>query len=688
MFERILIANRGEIACRIIDTARRLGVRTVALYSDADAGARHVRLADEAYPIGKAPAADSYLRIESVIEVARHAGAEAVHPGYGFLAENPSLAEACAVAGLAFIGPSADAIRAMGAKDRAKQLMEQAGVPVVPGYHEDSRDLKVLTTQARLIGFPILVKAVAGGGGRGMRTVSRELDLAEAIAAARREAASAFGDDRVLLEKFIARPRHVEIQVFADRHGNCVHLFERDCSIQRRHQKVIEEAPSPAISPETRAAMGEAAVTAARAIDYVGAGTVEFMVDSHANFMFMEMNTRLQVEHPVTEMIAGVDLVEWQLRVAAGEPLPLPQDRIELVGHAIEARLYAEDPRKEFLPSTGKLVHLRLPAEPGASLPGTRAAVRVDSGVDQGDVVSPHYDAMLAKIVVWGRDRPEAVRLMARALADTELVGPASNLDFLSAIVRHPAFAANDIDTGFVLRHRDELLPEPAPTPALALALAALYLVHDRRRKTAAEAARTADPYSPWASGRGWRLNDVARESVTLIPGLDPGTNGAPVPVEIRNDRQGTRLVLPDGEVEARARFTDDGRLSAVVGGIAVTVSVVDHLDARGERQLTVIVQDATYRLGVEDPLAVAAHHEAEGGQLTAPMPGRVTQVLAEDGAHVARGAPLLVIEAMKMEHTVAAPVAGQVTKIKYGVGDWVGEGESLLDFVAEEGPA
>ncbi|HEX9646985.1 MAG TPA: acetyl/propionyl/methylcrotonyl-CoA carboxylase subunit alpha [Alphaproteobacteria bacterium] len=680
MFERILIANRGEIACRIIDTARRLGVRTVALYSDADAGARHVRLADEAYPIGKAPAADSYLRIESVIEVARHAGAEAVHPGYGFLAENPSLAEACAVAGLAFIGPSADAIRAMGAKDRAKQLMEQAGVPVVPGYHEHSRDLKVLTTQARLIGFPILVKAVAGGGGRGMRTVSRELDLAEAIAAARREAQAAFGDDRVLLEKVVARARHVEIQVFADGHGNIVHLYERDCSIQRRHQKVIEEAPSPALSPELRLAMGEAAVRAAEAIGYLGAGTVEFLLDSSGGFHFMEMNTRLQVEHPVTEMITGLDLVEWQLRVAAGEPLPLAQDQIELFGHALEARLYAEDPRKEFLPSTGRLVHLRLPGVPGASPAGARVPVRIDTGVDQGDEVTPYYDPLIAKIVVWGRDRAEALRRMTRALADTELVGPATNLEFLSAVVGHPAFVANEVDTGFVLRHREELVAEPAPAPALALALAALYLLLDRRRRTAAEAARTADPYTPWAGADGWRLNDAAHETVTLID------NGAPVPVEVRTDRRGTRLVLPDGEVGARASFTADGRLSAAVGGIAVTVSVIDHVDARGERQLTVIVQDATYRLGVEDPLAVAAHQDAEGGQLTAPMPGRVTQVLAEDGARVARGAPLLVIEAMKMEHTVAAPASGQVTKVKYAVGDWVGEGESLLDFVAEDG--
>jgi 3-methylcrotonyl-CoA carboxylase alpha subunit len=679
VFDRILIANRGEIACRIIDTARRLGIRTVAVYSEADARARHVRLADEAYPIGGPAPADSYLRIDAIVEVARHSAAQALHPGYGFLAENPALAEACVAAGVAFVGPPADAIRAMGAKDRAKRIMEQAGVPVVPGYHDENLDLKVMTTQARLLGYPVLIKAVAGGGGRGMRVVSRELELAEAIASARREAASAFADDRVLIEKFITRPRHVEVQVFADSHGNALHLYERDCSIQRRHQKVIEEAPSARVSPELRAALGETALAAARAVGYVGAGTVEFIMDPTGHYYFMEMNTRLQVEHPVTELVTGLDLVDWQLRVAAGEALPLTQDAIELEGHAIEARLYAEDPRREFLPAVGRITHLRLPAAPGAAPAGARVPVRVDTGFAEGDEVSVHYDALIAKLVVWGRDRPEAVHRLAAALAEVEISGVTTNREFLSALARHPAYAADDVDTGFVLRRRDELIPEPAPASALALALAALFVLLDRRRAAAAAAARSGDPHSPWAALDGWRLNDEAHESITLVDG------GTPVAVEVRSGRAGTCVVVPEGEVEVSGELGDDGRLWAVIGGVAVNAGIVAERDRRGATSLTVSVQDSTWRLGIEDPLAVVSLHEAEGGRLTAPMPGRVTRVLAEDGARVARGAPLMVLEAMKMEHVITAPVDGQVERVKFAVGDLVGEGETLLDFVAEE---
>ena len=678
MFDRILIANRGEIACRVIDTARRMGVRTVAVFSEADADARHVRLADEAYPIGPAPAAESYLRADVIIDVARHAGAEAVHPGYGFLSENAQFAEACDTAGLTFIGPSPDAIRAMGAKDRAKAIMEEAGVPVVPGYHGEVLDLKVLTAEARLVGYPVLVKAVAGGGGRGMRVVPRELELSEAIASARREAKSAFGDDRVLIEKMIAHPRHIEMQVFADTHGNAVHMFERDCSIQRRHQKVLEEAPSRLISSDLRAELGACALAAAEAIDYVGAGTVEFIVDRSGNYYFMEMNTRLQVEHPVTEMITGLDLVEWQLRVAAGEPLPLAQDQILLTGHAIEARLYAEDPERNLMPSTGRLVHYRVPAKPGQERAGTKVSVRVDSGVGEGDEVSPYYDPMLAKIVVWDHDRAGALKQLGRALSETEIVGPATNVGLLSMIAAHPSFEGNDYDTGFIEHHWDELIPQSTPAPAIVLALAALYLLLDRRRQAKTGALGGSDPHSPWANLDGWRLNDEAHETLTLIDA------GVPVPVEVRNGRDGLTFTVPDGELAASGAIDADGRLRAVIGGIAISARVVYREDDQGG-VLDIITADARRQLQVENALAVVGLEDTEGGRLTAPMPGRITQVLAEDGAEVARGTALLVLEAMKMEHTIAAPADGKVERMKFAVGDWVGEGETLLDFAVTE---
>jgi 3-methylcrotonyl-CoA carboxylase alpha subunit len=678
MFDRILIANRGEIACRVIETAKRLGVRTVAVYSEADADARHVRLADEAYPIGAPPAADSYLRGDAIIEVARHAGAQAVHPGYGFLSENAGFAEACAAADVTFIGPPPQAIRAMGAKDQAKLIMADAGVPVVPGYHKKNLDIKVLSDAARKIGYPVLVKAVAGGGGRGMRSVAREVDLADAVASARREAQSAFGDDRVLIEKLIARPRHIEVQIFADTQGNVVHLFERDCSVQRRHQKVIEEAPAATITPEQRKSLGDTAIAAARAIGYVGAGTVEFIADPAGNSYFMEMNTRLQVEHGVTEMVTGVDLVEWQLRVAAGEPLPLSQDDIRLSGHAIETRLYAEDPANGFLPATGRLVHMRLPAEPGASVPGQPTLVRVDTGVATGDEVTPFYDAMIGKLMVWGKDRASAVQQLSRALGDTEIVGPTTNLGLLIEIVRHPSFVANDFDTGFIEQNAETLFAPPGPAPAIALAISALYLLLDRQRTAAATAARSGDPHSPWAGAAGWRLNDDANETLTLIDG------DAPIPIPVRMRRNGINLTLPDGCLEVSGQFDADGHLRAVIGGIAVNAGVVFQPDPRGG-SLDIMLQEVRHRLLVADPLAVVGDEEAEGGHLTAPMPGQVTQILAKNDTKVARGTPLIVIEAMKMEHTISAPADGRVERIKYAVGDWVDEGVTLVDFVVPD---
>ncbi len=509
MFDKILIANRGEIACRVIRTARRLGVATVAVYSEADRQALHVELADEAVAVGPAPAAESYLRGERIIEAARRTGAQAVHPGYGFLAENAGFAQACADAGLVFIGPPPDAIRAMGSKSEAKALMEKAGVPVVPGDHGDNQDPKHLAGAAEKIGYPVLIKASAGGGGKGMRRVDDAKDFAAALDGAKRESASAFGDDTVLIEKFVERPRHIEIQVFADGHGNAVHLFERDCSIQRRHQKVVEEAPAPGLDEARRTAMGAAAVEAARAIGYVGAGTVEFIAGPDGDFYFMEMNTRLQVEHPVTEMITGLDLVEWQLRVASGEPLPLGQDDLAIAGHAIEARVYAEDPARGFLPSTGELHHLRPPEEGDG--------VRWDTGVRAGDAISMHYDPMIAKLIVWsGEGRADAVRRLRRALASCEVAGVTTNLDLLGAIAAHPAFAAGGCDTGFVEQHFDSLVPPPAPPDGSALACAALALELRRREEAAARAAASGDPHSPWHQVNGWRLNDSGRHTLEL----------------------------------------------------------------------------------------------------------------------------------------------------------------------------
>ncbi|HLY56343.1 MAG TPA: acetyl-CoA carboxylase biotin carboxylase subunit, partial [Stellaceae bacterium] len=461
MFSSLLIANRGEIAVRVMRTARRLGLRTIAVYSEADAKARHVEAADEAWPIGKAPARESYLAIPRIIEAAQRSGAEAIHPGYGFLSENAAFAESCAAAGIVFVGPPADAIRLMGSKSAAKALMERSGVPLVPGYHREDQGLTLLESEAARIGYPVLIKASAGGGGKGMRIVERAEDFAAALASAKREAASAFGDDRVLIERYLTRPRHIEIQVFADSHGNVVSLFERDCSIQRRHQKIVEEAPAPGMDPARRRAMGEAACAAARAVGYRGAGTVEFIAEG-GEFYFMEMNTRLQVEHPVTEAITGQDLVEWQLRVAAGEPLPLRQEELTISGHAIEVRVYAEDPARDFAPSTGLLAHLVEPPQD--------ANTRIDSGVLAGDAISIHYDPMIAKLIVHGRDRDDAVRRLARALGEYEIVGVATNLAFLSAIAAHPAYREAAVDTGFIARHHDELFPAPAPAGQVALA--------------------------------------------------------------------------------------------------------------------------------------------------------------------------------------------------------------------------
>jgi 3-methylcrotonyl-CoA carboxylase alpha subunit len=670
MFAKVLIANRGEIACRIIGTLRRMGLASVAVYSAADALARHARLADEALAIGPAAARESYLDIARVIDAARKSGAQAVHPGYGFLSENEDFAQACADAGLVFIGPPAAAIRAMGSKSAAKQLMEGAGVPLLPGYHGDIQEPSFLRAQAERIGLPVLIKPSAGGGGKGMRVVDRSEDFLDTLAACRREAAAAFGDDTVLLEKYLLRPRHVELQVFADAHGNVVHLFERDCSVQRRHQKVVEEAPAPGMSPARRAAMGRAAVEAARAVGYVGAGTVEFIVEHAAagegRFYFMEMNTRLQVEHPVTEMITGLDLVEWQLRVAAGERLPLAQEQIALRGHAIEARIYAEDPARGFLPATGRLLHL---APPPASL-----NVRVDTGVEEGDEISPHYDPMIAKLIVWDETRERARGRLLQALAQYRVAGVASNVEFLSRLAACPAFAAADLDTGLIERERDYLFPGEQEPPREALVLAALHELLREAAEARESAAADADPHSPWHARDGWRVNSSARRSLRFRHGereygLAVGYAGRGYDIESE-----CQTLLAHGSLAG------NHELRAEFGGRRLAATVI----VAGERR-HVFLDGRSWQFAAVDPLYRARDDAGHAGGLTAPMPGKVIALLREPGVEVAKGTPLLILEAMKMEHSLCAPAAGRVRRYLYQVGEQVAEGAELVEFEAAE---
>jgi 3-methylcrotonyl-CoA carboxylase alpha subunit len=662
MFGKILIANRGEIACRIIKTARRLGIATVAVYSEADRGALHVALADEALAIGPPPARQSYLDKSAILAAARRSGAEAIHPGYGFLSENADFAEACAAEGVVFVGPPAAAIRAMGSKAAARELMRAAGVPVVPGYDEDDQDPARLLDEAQRIGFPVVIKASSGGGGRGMRVVSERGAFAAALAAAKREALGAFGDDRVVLERYLERPRHIEIQVFADRHGHVLSLFERDCSIQRRHQKIVEEAPAPGLVEETREAMAAAAVTAARAVGYVGAGTVEFIAAA-GQFHFIEMNTRLQVEHPVTEAITGLDLVEWQLRVAAGEPLPLAQQDVARRGHAIEVRLYAEAPERNFLPQTGRLAGLRLPSSDTA---------RVDSGVRQGDVVTPFYDPMLAKLVVWGEHRKAAIGRLRRALADTAVLGLATNLGFLARLAAHPAFAAGEIDTGFIERHRAALLSPPRPAPDAALAASALVRLAARAAAARAAAAGSSDPFSPWATNDGWQLGGRGVQDIVLRDGA------AERRIAATAEADGWRLDLDDRTLFAAGERGADGALSLTLDGARRRAIVLE----AGE-ELAVFLDGESWLLAEIDPLAPAAGAAAAAGRLSAPMPGRVIRLLVEPGSRVRRGEPLVVVEAMKMEHTVAAPADGVVAAVRCAVGDLVEEGAELITLTA-----
>ena len=662
MFRKVLIANRGEIACRVIKTARRLGVATVAVYSEADANARHVRLADEATLIGPPAARESYLVGERILDVARRTGAEAIHPGYGFLSENEEFAEACEKAGIVFIGPPASAIRAMGSKSAAKALMETAGVPLTPGYHGDNQDPVFLAQQANWIGYPVLIKASAGGGGKGMRRVDAAADFEAALASCQREAANAFGDERVLVEKYVLKPRHIEIQVFGDTHGNCVYLFERDCSLQRRHQKVLEEAPAPGMTPERRAAMGQAAVNAAKAVGYVGAGTVEFIANQDGSFYFMEMNTRLQVEHPVTEMITGLDLVEWQLRVASGQPLPLTQEQLDIDGHAIEARVYAEDPDRGFLPSTGRLVHLIPPPESDS--------VRVDTGVEQGDEITPYYDPMIAKLIVWGADRRQALARMRRALAQYRVVGVSNNINFLSRLVALPSFANAELDTGLIEREHGLLFPPQEVVPDEVWLVAALAELLHEQRNANAKFATAADRGSPWRALDGWRLNGRAERKLALR--LQETVQEVVVVVV----SGGYRLALNGRYVRASGTLGRGGAVHAQLDDSRINAAVV----ITGERR-HVFYRGHSWPLALVNTLYVGGEGEDVEGGLRAPMPGKVVTLMAEPGAIVEKGTPLLVLEAMKMEHTITAPRKGKVVSFHVAEGDQVVDGAELVEF-------
>ncbi|MDF3024427.1 MAG: 3-methylcrotonyl-CoA carboxylase [Alphaproteobacteria bacterium] len=665
MIKKILIANRGEIACRVMRTCQRLGIKTVAVYSEADAEALFVEIADEAYPIGPAAARESYLVAEKILDVAKRSGADAVHPGYGFLSENEEFAEACEKAGVIFIGPPPAAILAMGGKSEAKALMEKAKVPLVPGYHGDKQEEKFLADEAAKIGFPVLIKASAGGGGKGMRVVENAGQFSEQLQGAKREAKASFGDDHVLIEKYLVNPRHVEIQVFADKFGNTVYLFERDCSIQRRHQKVLEEAPAPGLSEATRKKMGEAAVAAAKAIGYVGAGTVEFLLDASENFYFMEMNTRLQVEHPVTEYITGLDLVEQQIRAAEGHKLPFTQADLKINGHAMEVRLYAEDPANNFLPGAGQIKYLRFPTESDA--------VRIDTGVREapfgdGDTISIHYDPMIAKIIAWGKDRDAAIANLKGALDQTLVTGPKTNLVFLRRLLESPDFKAGKVNTSFIKNHEAELLPAKQPPSDTAYALAVLGLLNDRDVLPSAQ-----DAGSPWNDLSAWRI-----------------AGGDTEVFKFENDGKEAVVTVSSKKGFATPQLTVNGKpVSATFAPAMYDLSFDAKLDGQqynavvlhDGRDITLLHDGHYEELNYLDPLAYESSDNETDGKLTAPMPGKVVAVRVQLGDAVKKGQPLVIVEAMKMEHTIISPADGIVEKIHAGVGDQVHEKYELISL-------
>ena len=663
MFGKILIANRGEIACRVIRTARKLGIRSVAVYSDADADALHVQMADEAVHIGGSAPAESYLLMEKIIDVAKQTGSEAIHPGYGFLSENSTFCQLCATNNIVFIGPPAHAIESMGSKSAAKQIMEKADVPLLPGYHGADQDPALLKNAAEDIGYPVLLKAVSGGGGKGMRQVHNPDDFDEALRAAKREALSGFGDDDMLVEKYLEQPRHVEVQVFCDSFGNGVYLFERDCSIQRRHQKIIEEAPAPKMPEGLREQMGEAALRAAAAVNYVGAGTVEFLLNSNGSFYFMEMNTRLQVEHPVTEMITGQDLVEWQLKVADGEPLPCQQSELTITGHAFEARIYAEDPTNEFLPAAGKLIWLQQPAE--------SAHVRVDTGVVQGDEVGVYYDPMIAKLIVWDQDRQRALQRLDRALAAYRIIGVTTNIDFLRRLATFDAFIAEDLRTDFITQHETLLFEEPhLPLESLA-PLACLFLI---LRREEAQQKPKSDHTSPWHALDSWRMNAPPVVDETIVVGETEYT--------IHAEKTGAQAYVMNFESNSYSVIgsLNGNDLTATINGHRQTAIVVEH-EVEQTSVISLFTDDATFDF---KPLVADLGEEVihdDGSGFKAPMNGTVVDILVKAGDSVGAGDTLVIMEAMKMEHAIKAPGDGLISEIFYSKGDLVDGGADLLSF-------
>lgn len=669
MFTKILIANRGEIACRVIKTARKLGILTVAVYSDADVNSLHVNMADEAIYLGPSPSRESYLLSDNVIAAAIKTGAQAIHPGYGFLSENADFCRKCQQENIVFIGPPVAAIEAMGSKSAAKTIMEAAKVPLVPGYHGDDQSEAVIKKAADEMGYPVLLKATAGGGGKGMRQVWSEAEFSEGLAAAKREAKSSFGDDTMLVEKYLTQPRHVEIQVFCDNHDNAVYLFERDCSVQRRHQKVIEEAPAFGMSEVLRQKMGETAIKSAKAIGYQGAGTVEFLLDSDGSFYFMEMNTRLQVEHPVTELITGQDLVEWQLRVAANETLPKSQEQLQINGHAFEARIYAEDTNNDFLPATGKLSFLQPPLE--------SRYVRVDTGVRQGDEVSVFYDPMIAKLIVWDENRDKALQRLTKALSEYRISGVTTNIDFLYNLATCPPFINEDIDTSFIEKHHDQIFHCNEQILADELPMAALYIVLSESDKASKTAKSTKDPYSPWNMTNAWRLNEAHIHHLTL------SHHDIEYPVVVEQKRQGSdsyylisvnqRTYDCQGRIEGNTLlFSNDGhRSSATI--------------AQDNRKISLYHQNGVFNfIHVQPDCGDNSTQEDQNG-LIAPMNGTMVSVLIKAGDKVTKDQPLMIMEAMKMEHTIKAPANGVVETIFYAQGEMVDGGSELLSFIAEE---
>ncbi|KAG1146770.1 hypothetical protein G6F37_005735 [Rhizopus arrhizus] len=673
LFEKILIANRGEIALRVMRTAKDLGIKTVAVYSEPDTFAQHVKMADEAFLIGPAASSESYLCMDKILNVAKMTGAQAIHPGYGFLSENAAFADLVTASNIEFIGPSGDAMRAMGSKSESKYIMEKAGVPVVPGYHGENQDVKFLKEQADKIGYPVLIKAIKGGGGKGMRIVQSPSEFEEMLESSKRESIKSFGDDKVLVEKYLERPRHIEVQVFADKLGNAVHLFERDCSVQRRHQKVIEEAPAPNLSEELRAQLGDKAVAAARAVNYENAGTVEFIMDNlNKKFYFMEMNTRLQVEHPVTEMVTQTDLVRWQLEVAAGNPLPMTQDQLRLTGHAFEARIYAENPRNHFLPDTGPLFSVRTPQ----SSPN----LRLETGFIEGDEISVHYDPMISKLVVHGENRNDALRRFRRALEKYQVVGLNTNISFIKTVCDHPEFIKGEVETGFIQQYEKDLFKEiesPDPT-TLALAANALRLKEIETVKKNA-----LDPYSPWNTlPSAFRLNNINTKSFTFtsenhsfeIAVSANATQPHLVDLEVRKDGESIKKFTA-----VDSHFDKEGLLISRIDNQKVKSNVVLYKD-------DVVVFDGfgrtTFKIPTPNYLSNLAQGAHAAGSVKTPMPCKISQVLVQPGQMIEKGTALMVLEAMKMEHVIKAPIAGTIDQVLYNVGDLVGENKSLVTFL------